>query len=287
MFVASFLSTLAPLLTSFVIAVVALPVSRDLLDASRQARYVQLPTPFQMSLLIGILVASAEQVRSYLWYLLRRRRSSIPPALHRAAWMMILSLVLAGGVFIADTVLHYTTSTIEIDQILVPPEPEQQLSHGLSDFCLTFNRTSIGYPCSVNIDSTQVNPNANFDIMEASRLFHNTSQLSEIQTTAANEVPDAQVAYLVPKQQVIVPNTDYEASTIGISTTCRFIHPSDCAMTPWQDYYTNFTCTDVFHGTLGYPPNVSINVNNPRPFDPYRSFLMVSFRSPRCQCSAN
>ncbi|KIW80299.1 hypothetical protein Z517_06914 [Fonsecaea pedrosoi CBS 271.37] len=273
-FVASFLSTLAPLLGSFILSVFALTVSRKLRDASREAKYLDLPTPFQMSLLIGILVASAQQFRSYLWYLVRRRRPSIPPVLHCAASMMLLSLLLAVGVFIADTVLHYTTSTVEVDQILIPPEPTQEFGRGLSEFCLTFNRTFVGLPCSDTTDSGVVDPNANFEATETNRLFHNTSQLSEIRITATDDIPGAELAYLIPQQQTTVPNTDYEASTIGISTTCRFVNPSSCGMVLWDDYYTNFSCTDMFHGTIGMPPIVSTNLNNLRPPDPYRSFLM-------------
>ncbi|OAP61956.1 hypothetical protein AYL99_04159 [Fonsecaea erecta] len=273
-FVASFLSTVAPLLGSFILSIFALPVSRKLRDASREAKYLNLPTPFQMSLLIGILVASAQQLRSYLWYLVRRRRPSIPPVLHCAASMMLLSLLMAAGVFIADTILHYTTSTVEFDQIFVPPEPNQEFGRGLSDFCLTFNRTFVGFPCSDTTDSGVVDPNANFEATESNRLFHNASQLSEIRITATDGVPEADLAYLIPQQETIVPNTDYEASTIGISTTCRFVNPASCGMVLWDDYYTNFSCTNMFHGTIGMPPIVSTNLNNPRPADPYRSFLM-------------
>ncbi|KIX98318.1 uncharacterized protein Z520_05619 [Fonsecaea multimorphosa CBS 102226] len=273
-FVASFLSTLAPLLGSFILSVFALPVSRRLRDASREAKYLNLPTPFQMSLLIGILVASAQQLRSYLWYLVRRRRPSIPPVLHCAASMMLLSLLMAAAVFVADTILHYTTSTVEFDQISVPPQPNQEFGRGLSEFCLTFNRTFVGFPCSDTTDSGVVDPNANFEATETNRLFHNTSQLSEIRITATDDVPGADLAYLIPQQESIVPNTDYEASTIGISTTCRFVNPASCGMVLWDDYYTNFSCTDMFHGTIGMPPIVSTSLLDPRPPDPYRSFLM-------------
>ncbi|KIW99082.1 uncharacterized protein Z519_00745 [Cladophialophora bantiana CBS 173.52] len=269
-----FLSTLAPLLGSFILSIFALPVSRRLRDASREAKYLNLPTSFQMSLLIGILIASAQQLRSYLWYLLRRRRPSIPPVLHCAASMMLLSLVMAAGVFIADTILHYTTSTVEFDQILVLPQPDQEFGRGLSEFCLTFNRTLVGLPCSDTTDSGQVDPNANLEATAMNRLLHNTSQLSEIRITATEDVPGAGLAYLIPQQQRIAPNIDYQASTIGISTTCRFVKPSSCGMALWDNYYTNFSCTDMFHGTIGMPPIMITNINNPRPPDPYRSFLM-------------
>lgn len=160
--------------------------------------------------------------------------------------MMMLSLFLAAGVFIADTVLHYKTSTVEFDQVLVQPQPKQELGHGLNEFCLKFNRTHLGFPCSVNQDSTQADPNANAEAIERSRLFHNTSQSSEMRLTDADEVADAQLAYLIPKEQTVVPNTDYKASTIGISTTCHFIDPAACGMVLWDDYYSNVSFPCVY-----------------------------------------
>ena len=254
----------------------ALPVSRDLRNASSRRHYLKLPTPFQMSLLVGILLATAAQLRTYLWYLLfRKQRPSIPPLLHRASLMMLLSFLLAGGVFIADTILHYTTSTIEFDQIVVPAKPNQQLGRGLSEFCLTYNRTVGGTPCSVEITTDFKDPSYNFEQTESRRLLHNISQISEIQTASAEEVQNAEVAYLAHRQQTVTIGTDYHASTIGVSTECKLVNPSTCAMTVWgpNDIYTNFSCSDMFHGTLGKTPNPT-EADGFRPPDPYRSYLM-------------
>ncbi|EXJ53832.1 hypothetical protein A1O7_09168, partial [Cladophialophora yegresii CBS 114405] len=205
----------------FSLSLFALHISRKLLEASEKAQYLRLPTSFQMSLLVGILVASAQQLRSYLWYLVRARRvSSISPLLHCVASMMLLSFFLARGVFIADTVLHYTTSTIEFDQILIPPQPVQELGRGLSEFCLKFNRTNLGLPCSVGQDATQTDPNAISEMMETSRLLHDTSQVSQIQITSVDELSQARLSYLMLEQQTISLNTDYNASTLGIPTNC-------------------------------------------------------------------
>lgn len=252
----------------------ALSVSRDLKNASSVGEYLNLPTPFQMSLLVGILVASAQQLRNYYRYLVRRnQRPGIPPVLHRTAFMMTLSFVLASGVFVADTVLHYTTSTIEIDQIPAPQPSSQELSRGISDFCLTFNRTMDGFPFSVEYGF--VDPNATFEQAEAVRLAHNTSQLSEIRLASASSMPSADVAYLKPQAQTVAPNTDYRASTIGISTTCQFANPASCGMAVLgpTDIYTNFSCTGMFHGTLGIQPNTS-EADGIRSPDAYRSLML-------------
>ncbi|KIV81806.1 hypothetical protein PV11_03960 [Exophiala sideris] len=274
LFLASFLSTVAPLLGSFIMSLCSLSASRELSTASSAGEYLKLPTPFQMSLLVGILVASSAQLRSYLSYgLFRRQRPSIPPVLHHAASMIILSVLMATCVFIADTVLHYTTSTIELEQIHIPTKSFQELGRGISEFCLTFNRTSSGFPCSVEFGFTD--PNYVFEQEEAVRLAHNTSQLSQIQMATVEEISSAEVAYLIPQDQTVTPNSDYHATTIGVSTSCQFVPPQSCGMAVWgpDDIYTNFSCTDMFHGTLGINPNTS-TANGYRAPDAYRSLLM-------------
>ncbi|KAI1609914.1 hypothetical protein EDD36DRAFT_59900 [Exophiala viscosa] len=274
LFLASFLSTVAPLLGSFIMSVCSLSASRELSTASSAGEYLKLPTPYQMSLLVGILVASSAQLRCYLSYgLFRKQRPRMPPVLHHAAFMIILSVLMATCVFIADTVLHYTTSTVELDQIQIPALPIQELGRGISEYCLTYNRTSSGFPCSVDWGFTD--PNYVFEEEEAVRLAHNTSQLSQIQMAAAEEVSGAEISYLVPQDQTVTPDSDYRATTIGISTTCHFVPPKSCGMAVWgpDDIYTNFSCTDMFHGTLGINPNTS-TANGYRAPDAYRSLLM-------------
>ncbi|KAK4946603.1 hypothetical protein LTR10_014455 [Elasticomyces elasticus] len=274
LFLASFLSTVAPLLGSFIMALCSLSASQELSRASTVGEYLKLPTPFQMSLLVGMLVASSAQLRSYLSYgLFRRQRPSMPPVLHYAASMIILSVLMATCVFIADTVLHYTTSTVELDQIHIPTQPVQELGRGISEFCLTYNRTSSGFPCSVEWGFTD--PNYVFEQEEAVRLAHNTSQLSQIQMATVEEISGAEVAYLIPQDQTVTPNSDYQSTTIGVSTTCQFVPPQSCGMAVWgpDDIYTNFSCTDMFHGTLGIDPNTS-TANGYRAPDAYRSLLM-------------
>jgi len=255
-------------------ALTALPVSKDLKVASNNSEYLKLPTPFQMSLLVGILVAAIDQLRSYFAYLVHRKhRAGIPPVLHRSAWMLTISIILAGGVAISDAVLHYTTSTIEFDQVFVQAEPDKEFGRGVSEFCLNFDREKIGLPCSVEYNF--VDPNKNFEQTEASRLMHNTSQLSAIRFTNLDELQGTDIAYLTASDQSVATGTDFHATTVGVSTTCQLIPATSCAMASWgpNEVYTNFSCSDMFHGTIGKPPNMS-DVSSVRVPDAYRSFLM-------------
>src|SRR5262249_19687904 len=95
MFSASFLSTLSPMLRSFIMTLWGLLVARNMRSSSVGCWYDHLPTPYQLSLIVGITLASTERLRRYYAYLCSRSRSSIPPVMHHAAMMFTTSLVLA------------------------------------------------------------------------------------------------------------------------------------------------------------------------------------------------
>src|ERR1700722_6791762 len=72
LFAASFLSTLAPILGSFVMTLWTLVVARDLRTASIGRQVDHLPTPYQLSLIIGLTLASTERLWRYYVYLFSR-----------------------------------------------------------------------------------------------------------------------------------------------------------------------------------------------------------------------
>src|SRR5271154_2097964 len=111
-FVASWLSTLAPALASFVMVLWSLPIAQAMRAASVALDAGHLPTPYQLSLIIGVTLASTQRLRRYFQYALSRSRPQIPPVLHKAAMILTLCVLFACGVFIADTALHYYTVTV-------------------------------------------------------------------------------------------------------------------------------------------------------------------------------
>src|SRR2546423_5459278 len=157
-FAASFLSTLAPMLGSFVMVLWSLRIAQSMRAAPVRLQYTRLPTPYQLTLVIGLTLASTERLRRYFGYLFSRSRPSIPPVVHHAAMMLTVSIICAAAVFSADTALHYSTSTISFDVISSSIQPVYEYGRGLSQYCLKFDRlVNEGFPCSYNI--TIDNPN--------------------------------------------------------------------------------------------------------------------------------
>lgn len=257
-FAASFLSTLAPMLGSFVMVLWSLRIAQSMRTASAKSEYTRLPTPYQLSLVIGLTLASTERLRRYFEYLFSRSRPSIPPVVHHAAMMFTASIMCAAAVFLADTALHYSTSTISFDVIGSNIQTLHEYGRGLSQYCLDFDRiANLGFPCSYNI--TVDNPNGWAEGNEIFYLQHNDSQHSEIRLVSSPELAHGELALLMPQMQNLPPNIDFRTSTVGVSTQCYPI-TAECDMritNPGVWTHTGFNCSNGFFGVLGKSPNIS------------------------------
>ncbi|KAK5047531.1 hypothetical protein LTR84_006628 [Exophiala bonariae] len=182
-----------------------------------------------------------------------RKQTPISPVLLRVGLIFYLALSLSGAVLIADTVLHYTTSTIELDDVSRSAQLGES-GRGLSEECLQLSRIdNSGYPCSRNIGLSASDPNAY--LREQSEMFylrHNTSQTSEIRLVPAQGSESTDVVLLIPKSSTLSPFVDYRASTIGITTSCEPI-TDKCQFGVWgaNDAYSGFYCSPYFYGVLG------------------------------------
>lgn len=262
-FVASWASTLAPLLAGFIMNLSSFPLALLMYHSSSGSDQRDLPTPYQYSLLVGLCLASMGRLRRYISYS-KEDGVVIPPVLRRAARTLALTLLLACTVFGADTALHYTTSTINFDQVSISPETHAY-GRGLSAACLSLNRSeNFGLPCSRN----SLVAASDYDVYVAGQneifyLQHDTSNTSEIRLVSApaqppDSTPDDKVAILIPQSANLSPFRDYRAETTGVITTCEPIS-SQCtwaALGP-DLLYSEFNCSDGFFGVLGKPANTS------------------------------
>lgn len=268
-FVASWASTLAPLLASFIMNLMSFQSALLMYHSSTGGHEQDLPTPYQYSILVGLCLASTGRLRRYFSYS-KEDGIVIPPVLRRAARALAVTLLLALVVFGADTALHYTTSTINFDQISVTSIPQEVASYGygLSEACLALNRSdNFGLPCSRN-SVTAANNYTQYVVgqNEIFYLQHDTSNISSVQLVSApSYMPDnetssgaAKVALLVPQPANLSPFRDFQAHTTGVITTCEPMTPS-CNWTSGGpgDYYSSFNCTPNFWGVLGKAANVS------------------------------
>lgn len=260
-FVASWASTLAPLLAGFVMNLSSFRSALMMVHSSSGVDQCDLPTPYQYCLLVGLCLASMGRLRRYYAYSIKDA-VVIPPVLRRAAQTLTLTLLLALIVFAADTALHYTTSTINFDQVSVSTEMHTY-GRGLSEQCLTLDRAAnFGLPCSRN----DVVAQADYEAYVAGQneiffLQHGTSNTSRVTLvpTPKNQssIPDGKVALLLPQTVGLSPFRDFRATTTGVMTTCTPIS-SECK---WKtlgldELYSQFNCSQNFWGVLGKAANL-------------------------------
>lgn len=257
-FVASWASTLAPLLAGFVMSLLSFRTALMMFHSSSSSEQADLPTPYQYSLLVGLCLASIGRLRRYFSYS-AETDVVVPPILRRAARNLTLTLVLACIVFGADTAVHYSTSTIAFDQISIPQE---KLAYGraLSEACLTLSRLdNLGLPCSRN-GITAVD---DYDTYAAGQneiffLNHDTSSISKIVLVDSDPRKgvnaSTQVALLIPQPSTLSPFRDFRAETAGVIMTCKAVTNTQCNWTDGvlgEETFSQFNCSDNFYGILG------------------------------------
>src|SRR5271156_2809082 len=141
-FVASWASTLATILGGFIMTLWSFKIAQEIRNASVDGKRNNLPTAYQLSLLVGIELASSDRLRRLVSYS-HKSQTRIPPVLRKAALMLTLGTLLSVVVLIGDTVLHYTTTTIPFDKISVSTH-RSEFGRGLSQQCLELNRIDNG-----------------------------------------------------------------------------------------------------------------------------------------------
>lgn len=280
-FLASFLSTLAPLLAGCIMGLMGIIVYHDLQQSSQVSNFPQLPTPYQMSLLIGLIAASYEQLISafgYLWSAKRRAKAS--PVLLYALGVFIMTVLQGVAVTITDAYLHVATQTVSITVYSEHALPELELGKGLSAYCVSVDRVknNNGDPCTyASNPDFWVLPEVQDGTPESQRIAHDTSTKSTIQLMNSTDLSGTKIAVLMPEKSMIPENTNYMATTFGVASECTLMPPKMCNITRWGDYglYLSFNCSTQFWGTLGMPVNAG-DLENGKPVTPYLSFLAIN-----------
>jgi hypothetical protein len=263
-FVASCSSTLAPMLLGSLMALWHIPTAYMLASDTAQNDSHDLPTPHQLSLLIGLASGSLDELRKYLIYRLTRVRAKQPRILTRSVVVLIVSSLLALLIFCADTAIHAFTSTVAFSSVRVQGRPSNAFGRGLISQCINFNRMeNQGLPCTVIADdSVGANVIAR-DAGEVISLQRNVSSHNSIWTVEAASLDHGDLLVLMPQVANIPANVDYHAATVGVSTQCVPSSRScDVRMSSGANVETSyvvFNCTDQFRGVLGADPSISNN----------------------------
>ncbi|OAP61647.1 hypothetical protein AYL99_03850 [Fonsecaea erecta] len=253
-FIASWSSTLGPLLAGFLMALASYPLSKKYWnDVLHQ--HPDLPTPFQFALILKFLTSSGwGSLYSWVKYLAgwKKQRQWQSRLLTASASVTVLTTFLGFLVFLADTWLHITTSTVNFVQVS-PVTGGTNYSLTLKPACLTSNNSmavalaTANGACNVNSGATQI-------FLADSRQTLQT--LNNVSNTIAvfNNGPDPTYTYLGIPPSAGIAGRDYTATTFGMRTQCRPIS-NECNLNGLIGASTPFMCTPAFAGDLQQESN--------------------------------
>ncbi|KAJ9611093.1 hypothetical protein H2200_004276 [Cladophialophora chaetospira] len=261
-FIASWSSTLAPMLLGSLMALWHIPTAARLASATTKEDQHDLPTPHQVSMLIGLASGSLDELRKYFVYRFTKVRAEQPRMLTRSVMVLIISSLLALLIFCADTAIHAFTFTVPFSKIRLQDRPLNAFGRGLTGECINFDReTNQGLPCTVVADVSVGSNVIARDAGEIISLQRNVSSHNSIWTIQDNDLKHGDLLILMPQIGNTPSNVDYRATTVGVSTQCS---PSSkqCNVrmaggTTAETSYVVFNCTDHFRGVLGASPSIS------------------------------
>jgi len=151
-------------------------------------------------------------------------------------------------VFLADTWLHITTSTVNFVQIN-PVTSGANYSLTLNPRCLTSNNSYVA-----SLSGCNLNPAAtNMFLVNTSQSLQTLNNLSDT-IAVFNNGPDPTYTYLGIPPSKALAGRDYTATTFGMRTACKPIS-NECNLIALDGANTPFMCTNAFKGDLETTPN--------------------------------
>ena len=263
-FIASWSSTLAPMLLGSLMALWHIPTACKLAASTVHNTASALPTPRQLSILIGLASGSLDELRKYFMYQSARVRAKQPQILTRSVLILVISSIMTFLIFCADTAIHAFTSTVPFSRSQMQVQLSRDFGRGLLGECINFDReTNQGLPCTVIADASVGANVIARNAGEVISLQRNVSSENSIWTVQDEKLKNGDLLILMPQLANIPPDLDYRATTVGVSTQCV---PSsrrcDVRLTGGlgpETSYVVFNCTDHFRGVLGADPSISNN----------------------------
>ncbi|GIC92806.1 uncharacterized protein Aud_009279 [Aspergillus udagawae] len=249
--VASWSSTIAPILVGFGVALVSYPVAKGLLTASENHEVAQLPTPFQLSLIVRMISSgSFSALWSWLMYSFgwRGRRERQVRALKSLTTVLILGIVSSTVVLVTDTWLHFTTKTVNFIQVNANSDASG-LGFGVYQNCTNVDSTLLS--CNLN-NPASGNILLNPDPMKV------LSNISDTMTIRIYSAGQDQYAYIASPETSRLSLLDYTVSTYAIHSQCSPL-TSQCANpNDVSGVHTTYNCPFEFQGAV----NTAVGASN-------------------------
>lgn len=247
-FLASWMSSLAPLLAGCAISLAAFPIAQNLFEDTLSTFQDRLPTPFQLTIALKFINGSTW---SALWDLLlyRVRWRSQPgrrcAALEALTTVTITTLLLGFLVFGADTWLHITTSTINSPRTSDISSEQVMYSLSLHHDCTTTNNSMIALfntntSCTLSPVYTGNSLTDTFAFADSVTTLETLNNQSD--ATSISYFPKHDLSYLSIAPTQIDQSLNYVSSTFGVRSKCVPIS-NMCDLTIGMTN-TSFNCND-------------------------------------------
>ncbi|PWY96049.1 hypothetical protein BO94DRAFT_530757 [Aspergillus sclerotioniger CBS 115572] len=255
LFVTSWASTLAPMLSGFLITLASFPIAHRYLQDIRNARFERLPTPYQLTLMMkffdgGTLGATWSWI-VYVFSWGKKRQPQTRP-LTSAAAVALLATLLGALVSAADTWLHLTTKTVPFYRATVVTN-NTDYSFGLTPQCLTGNNSvaaqeavaATGGICSVSMGVTgQFLSNATVSL----GVLNNVSDFATVYDYGVSFDNNVTTYSYLGLPEGSVTGRDWEATTYGARTQCQMIS-KQCNLTEVMTTL-KYNCSSAFAGYI-------------------------------------
>jgi hypothetical protein len=222
----------------------------------------QLPTPYQLSLLLGTYNGGILTVWNWISYLLWRRRQKMIPVFTFTLAILITTSAIAYMIWAADTWLHVTTSAILFSRVyrsseqthLVLNNGSSLSAYGLGIFpqCEGFYNNST-IPSDSNLNCSEEYFVKGAAVNNGYDILNNADPYRVLLTVPGNQT-FPEVSFVSGSN---TPNTDFIAATFAFSSSCKLLS-KECNMRFLNDSYIidgvsgalMYNCTAGFSGVL-------------------------------------
>ncbi|KAB8262300.1 hypothetical protein BDV32DRAFT_157426 [Aspergillus pseudonomiae] len=250
LFLASWASSVATMLSGFMLTLASFPIARRFFQDVQSSRVDRLPTPYQLALTLKFLDGSTlAAIWGWLVYLVswRKTRAPLAPPLTTAASVAVLAILLGLLVALGDTWLHLTTTTVEFTQVK-PVSNQTDYGFGLIPECLTSNNSVAAQSGEQILCSVSLAVTGSF-LRNGTVSLGVLNDMSDQATVSTYTDPQAnKYAYLQAPEGASLSNRDYTAKTYGARTQCELIS-TKCKLKNNASVVT-YNCSSDFAGSF-------------------------------------
>ncbi|KAF2465375.1 uncharacterized protein BDR25DRAFT_346241 [Lindgomyces ingoldianus] len=246
-FIASWSSTISLSLISMLMFLFSFTVAQHILrwSGGEDVKPSELPTPYQLSLLIKVLNGELLALWDVFLYKFpswcipaRRRRgqrTSTAPIVYMAIGVLLLGLAASAFVQATDTWLHIDTQTVEIINIKAEPAAGgNQYSRGLGPWCV--DKPTVNNICNKNFWGCGIDCWKEFGATNMQQSNQSAVHKILVGRSADHEIfnftDKSGLTYAILGPADIPDTIDWAAASFATTTQCRAVLPRNCDVQP-------------------------------------------------------